>query len=192
MIALVSGGSGSGKSAFAEALAMRLDPGEKAYIATMHAWGREGAARVERHRRLRAGKNFFTVEQPVNLMALEGADWLQADKNTTVLLECTSNLLANEIFDPEGAGKEAVAAAMRGFELLAARAGNLIIVTNEIFSDGGDYDADMRFYLSALGSVNRQLAEMADAVVEVVYSIPVFHKGKAAVDAADIAGKADI
>ena len=192
MIALISGGSGSGKSAFAEALAMRLDPGEKAYIATMRAWGKEGAARVERHRRLRAGKNFFTVEQPVNLMALEGADWLQADKNTTVLLECTSNLLANEIFDPEGAGREAVSAAMRGFEMLAARAGNLVIVTNEIFSDGGDYDADMRFYLSALGSVNRSLARMADAVVEVVYSIPVFHKGKAAVEAAGIAGKADI
>ena len=62
MITLVLGGSGSGKSAYAEHL---LDgKTNKYYIATMQVYDAEGEKKVARHRRLRAGKGFVTIEQP--------------------------------------------------------------------------------------------------------------------------------
>ena len=50
-------------------------------------------------------------------------------------------------------------------------------VTNEIFSDGILYEGESEKYKEQLGQINCNLAEMADAVVEVVYGIPVWHKG---------------
>ena len=59
---LVLGGSGSGKSAYAEQL---LDGySRKYYIATMQVFDAESEKRVAHHRQLRAGKGFVTVEQP--------------------------------------------------------------------------------------------------------------------------------
>lgn len=176
MIVLVTGGSGSGKSAYAEDLARRLCPGEKAYIATMRAWGAEGEARVARHRALRAGKGFFTVERPLDLAGLAAEE--PRLTGATALLEDASNLLANEMFDPAGAGAEAVPAILKGLRTLGARAARLIVVSNEIFSDGVAYDPDTQRYIAALGEINRALAAAADAVVEVVYGIPVPRKGR--------------
>ncbi len=65
MITLVLGGSGSGKSAYAEHL---LDgKTNKYYIATMQVYDAEGEKKVARHRKLRAGKGFVTIEQPRDL-----------------------------------------------------------------------------------------------------------------------------
>ena len=64
MITLVTGGSGSGKSAYAEDVAVSAEGTEKYYIATMQIYDAEGERKVERHRKLRAGKGFTTVESP--------------------------------------------------------------------------------------------------------------------------------
>ena len=53
----------------------------------------------------------------------------------------------------------------------------MVIVTNEIFSDGILYEGESEKYKEQLGQINCNLAEMADAVVAVVYGIPVWHKG---------------
>ena len=109
MITLVLGGSGSGKSAYAEHL---LDgKTNKYYSATMQVYDAEGGKKVARHRRLRAGKGFVTMEQPRDIgevdfskraqQAMEPPD--RAGQNVTerprcALLECMSNLVANEMF----------------------------------------------------------------------------------------------
>ena len=61
MITLVTGGSGSGKSAYAESLLYSCE-GIRYYIATMQIYDAEGEKKVERHRKLRAGKGFLTIE----------------------------------------------------------------------------------------------------------------------------------
>ncbi len=61
MMALVTGGAASGKSAFAEQLALSL-PGPHAYVATMRHGDGETEARIARHRDMRAGKGFVTIE----------------------------------------------------------------------------------------------------------------------------------
>ena len=73
MLHLIIGGSGSGKSEYAENQAVLLSKKEDLslyYIATMKPFGEEGKRRVERHRRLRSGKGFFTIEHYVNLWYL--------------------------------------------------------------------------------------------------------------------------
>ena len=68
------------------------------YIATMKVFDKEGQARVERHKRMRSGKGFQTIEQPVSVEeALEKIGHPMASESTA-LLECMSNLVANDVF----------------------------------------------------------------------------------------------
>lgn len=167
MFTLITGGSASGKSEYAETLVTAL-PGRRIYLATMRPWDEEGRRRVARHHRLRQGKGFETLERYTDLAGLE----LPAGAN--VLLECLGNLTANELYDPEGGGGEAV---LRGVASLAERAAHLTVVTNEVFSGGAAYQGDTLRYLEALARVNRLLAARADAAVEVVCGLPNFLKG---------------
>lgn len=54
---------------------------------------------------------------------------------------------------------------------------NLVAVTGDVFDDGVSAAPALRNYLQVLGNVNRELAAMADEVVEVVVGIPVYLKG---------------
>ncbi len=158
MLSLVLGGAASGKSAWAEEHVLRLD-GRRIYLATMLPEGEEARARVERHRQLRAGKGFETLERATDLAGLA----LPADAN--VLLEDLGNLLANELFSPEGGG----AAALRGgLEALRMQCRHLTVVSSEVFSGGADYGASTLAYLRELARLNRLLAAEAELVAEIV------------------------
>lgn len=167
MFTLVIGGSASGKSAFAESLVMRL-PGQRIYLATMRPWDGECLDRIARHRRLRRDKGFETLERYTDLAGAE------APRGANLLLECVSNLAANELYDPDGGGVEAL---LRGVDALLERCENLTAVTNEVFSGGASYEGDTLEYLRALAQVNRALAERADAVAEVACGLPHVLKG---------------
>lgn len=169
-LTLITGGSGSGKSAWAENLAVALCPGEKLYWATMPPGGPEGAARIARHRALRSGKGFRTLECP----QLPPAADLPA--GGTVLLEDLSNLLANHLFSPHPP-QDPAAFLLEGLRPLAARCGHLLVVSNEVFSDGIPYDPETRAFLTHLGTLHRALAGQADLVVEVVCGLPLVLKG---------------
>ncbi len=171
MMILVTGGSGSGKSAFAEDTVLSLGDAGRIYIATMFPFDKESEKRVERHRRMRAGKGFQTVERYTDLKGLT------LPGEGTVLLECMSNLVANEMFMEGGAGENTVEAVMEGICRVRSRVRHLVIVTNEIFSEACAYGVDTVRCQEYLGRVNAGLAVMADSVVEVVYGIPVYHKG---------------
>ena len=167
MIWLVTGGSGCGKSTWAEKLVQSL-PGEKRiYIATMQVYDQESEKRVMRHRAQRASLGFRTVECEKNLSAA------QIDAGSVVLLEDLVNLTANEMFD--GGDPERIVPALRG---LASRCRHLVMVTNDLFSDGAAYSPSVREYMIKLAEINRMAAEMADCVVEMVCSIPVAMKGE--------------
>ncbi len=102
MIYLVTGGSGSGKSAYAEELVMQSGNEKRYYIATMEVFGEEGKKKVERHQKLREGKGMITIERPLNLSSLVLEEWEgEVDGKVTVLLECMTNLSANELFSRE-------------------------------------------------------------------------------------------
>lgn len=190
MMAVILGGSGSGKSAYAEDVTLKLAGGmRKYYLATMQVFGEEGEKKVERHRKLRSGKGFLTVEQPVNI--LEAVTKMEPGEKT-VLLECMSNLAANEMFGESEAkcGESGAEAAdfrtpeavshriLEQIRSLRAQVTHLAIVTNNVSEDGILYDEGTMNYLKALGSINQGLAAMADTVTEVVVGIPVLVKGR--------------
>ncbi|MEY8338391.1 bifunctional adenosylcobinamide kinase/adenosylcobinamide-phosphate guanylyltransferase [Lachnospiraceae bacterium 62-35] len=178
MMLLITGGSGSGKSAYGEERLLAF-PGEKRiYLATMKPWDEECRKKIKRHQAMRAGKSFETVEQYSNIHKAA------IPKHSAVLLECMSNLTANEMFGTEEmaegsfpAGEsEVVEKILSGVSFLKQQAENLVIITNEVFSDGASYDRETRSYLRALGRINCRLAAMADEAVEVVYGIPLYLK----------------
>ena len=95
MTVLILGGSASGKSKIAEETICSFCEGQKYYIATMKVGNdEENIERVAKHREQRKEKNFVTIECPNNRdNALKE---MSAKKNA--LLECVSNLVANEMF----------------------------------------------------------------------------------------------
>lgn len=171
MLILITGGAGCGKSAFAEKAALSLQPAEKYYIATMLAYDEESFQRIARHQQMRANKGFITVEQPFNISSIN------TPAHATLLLECMSNLLANEMFDERGSGHNAVSSIIEGIKSLTAKSQNVLIVTNEVFADAACYDEMTNNYIKNMGLLNMKITEIADVVVEVVYTLPICHKG---------------
>ena len=170
MLTLVIGGAASGKSAYAEHLAVQSG-GPRYYLATMQVWDAECARRIERHRQQRAGKDFQTVEVPTNL--LETISTLP--QGGCGLLECVSNLLSNEQFG--GSQEDPVTAILDGMAALQKKLDAVVIVTNEVFTDRVPNEIAMQQYLQNLGIINQVLASRSDVVIEVCSGIPVCWKG---------------
>ncbi len=165
MMVMITGGAASGKSQFAEDFicARCKNP---LYIATMRPFGEEADIRISRHRRQRAGRGFLTLERYTDIGS--------ADVSGCALLECVSNLLSNEMFEVGFNG--AAERTAEGILSLNERLELLVVVTNEIFSDGIKYPPETEEYIKNLAAVNRTLSAMADKVIEVVCGIPVFIK----------------
>ena len=184
MFTLVIGGAASGKSEYAENLILRAGPMPRFYLAAMEPLDDECRARILRHRALRTGKGFETVE------CYTGLERLRLPVRGAVLLECMSNLTANELYSPAGAAaaqenmtslQAAVAieaAILRGIDVLLPQCRELVVVSNEVFSGGWDYEGDTLRYLQVLAAVNRVLAERADRVAEIVCGRAVYYTGR--------------
>lgn len=96
------------------------------------------------------------------------------------MLECVSNLVANEMFLPEEIRGEQQTAqlVLQGIHALEQEVEELVVVSNNVFEDGICYDEAAMAYLRAIALVNEKLAAMAEKVVEVVVGIPVILKEK--------------
>ena len=196
MMVLVVGGSGSGKSSYAEKVTVslaqesvkeitksentslsdfKLNIAKKYYLATMQVFDDEGRKKVDRHRNLRNGKGFFTIEQPTRI---SGALEKMEDGDRTVLLECISNLTANEMFSEKKAMTEIQVTenVIRDIKMLKEQTNHLVVVSNNVFEDGITYDETTTKYIRAMGKINQKLAALADRIVEVVAGIPVIFK----------------
>ncbi len=171
MMILLTGGSGCGKSSYAEKLCMNR-PAPRYYIAAMKPYGPGGAEKVARHRKMRAGKGFETFERYTDLAGL------RLPARGTALLECVCNLTANEMFDEAGNRTDPYSRVLAGVEALRAQCDTLVVVTNDVGSDGEDYGEDTLAYMEAIGRINAAIAAQADAVCELVCGIPLPLKGE--------------
>ena len=172
MFTLVTGGAASGKSEYAESLILRANVFPRIYIATMEPFDDECRARIARHRALRTQKSFETVE------CYTGLERLSLPGEGSVLLECMGNLVANELYNPGGAGTDAEASILRGVDSVLRQCRELVVVSNEVFSGGAGYEGDTIRYLSVLAAVNRALAVRAGNVAEIVCGQAVYYKGE--------------
>ena len=198
MMILINGGSSSGKSAFAETLIEEQEKKEEVmaestgksmrggarktdmrhqpscYLATMIAWDEECRERIRKHRKMREKKNFMTIECPVDLLKAE------VPAGSRCLLECVSNLAANEMYrrdmeDPENGAMERI---LEGIRMIRKNADFLVVVTNDVSGDQGPYSEETEAYRKLLGGINCTLAGEADEVYEVICGEPVMVKKK--------------
>lgn len=170
MFTLITGGSKCGKSHIAEHLLENVHC-EKIYIATMIPYGKEAHAAIERHRVSRAGKNFVTIEKYTNI------NELNIPERSVVLIECIANLCANEMFDIrfDADVSDRIVNAVKKINKACS---HLVVVTNDVSRDGIKYTEETQLYIKNLCRINRQLALIADNVIECVYGIPVILKGE--------------
>lgn len=168
MITLITGGSKCGKSSLAEKILDKFS-GRKYYIATMHPYGSEAHDAIERHRKMRYGKGFETIEKYTSLNEIVIPD------KSTVLLECMGNLCANEMFGDKIINPvQKITDSIRYLDSISEI---LVIVTNEVGADGINYTSETMEYISYMGEINRNVADFADNVIECIYGIPVVRKG---------------
>ena len=186
MIVLVLGTPDSGKSGIAEDIVMRLatcsdiedscdeaacpagsSGMDKLYIATMVPFGEEGDRRIEKHRKMRVGKGFLTVEKYTEVDSLIG-EITDLDRKCC-LLECMSNLVGNEMHDPRNlslSDEELEKLITEQVLALGKRCGHLVVVANSFLTEDAGYDDETRRYVRIADRVNEILKAGADKTCE--------------------------
>lgn len=164
MIIWISGGSGSGKSKYAEDFIQKIANTQLYYIATMEVWDSEGAERVQRHKSMRKEKDFHTLECPL-------VENLPNNITGAVLLEDLTNLFMNEFYkNRECNPVEKIETALLK---LAERCKVLVIVSNQITADGKEHSPEMEDFLLKLVQLEEKLMEKSAEVYEIVAGIPI-------------------
>ncbi len=151
-IQLILGPNNSGKSLYAENLAVQNTGSPLFYLATMVPQTNDNLKRIEKHKLQRAGKGFSTIEESWNIHTLD------IPSNAVVLLEDASNLLANGIF----IHKSNESVCFERIISLAEHCKKLIIVS--IAGLTADYDAETNNYINQLNHLNELLEHVSSNV----------------------------
>ena len=174
---LIIGGARSGKSRFAQELAVKQG-GSVLFVATATAGDDEMARRIKQHRKERPA-DWNTLEATAGLGKRIPAEDRQSQ---TVIVDCIT-LLVNNIFSrfshqgeqsDEGQIEQAVTAEIEELiECIARLDSSFIIVTNELGMGLVPPDPVARLYRDILGKANQMIAEASDEVYLMMAGIPV-------------------
>lgn len=166
-IILITGGQRSGKSSYAERLALELSP-NPVYIATARVWDDEFRERVRRHQE-RRGPQWTNIEEERTLSRHDVT-------GRVVLVDCctlwaTNFFYANAMGKPEGTlpDVDATLEEMKAeFDRFTSQDATFIFVTNEIGLGGTSTNAVQRRFTDLLGWLNQYIANKADEVVMMI------------------------
>lgn len=163
-IILITGGARSGKSSYAERLALSLSP-NPVYLATSRIWDEEFRQRVLRHQANR-GPEWTNIEEEKELSrhSLQGR---------VVLIDCVTLWCTNYFFDLEADTDKALAAIKTEFDRLTEQEAIFIFVTNEIGMGGTSENLIQRKFTDMQGWMNQYIATRANQVLLMVSGIPV-------------------
>ena len=177
-IILCSGGARSGKSEFAEQLALSLK-GRKAYVATGQAFDDEMKDRIKKHQ-LRRGKEWITFEIPLHLHK----NWEQI-KNVSdvILIDCLTMFTSNHIFahgdiNTQEDSNRIESIILEELRLLLQEINNsndktVIFVTNEIGLGIVPENKLARYFRDITGRVNREVASAANKMYLTISGITI-------------------
>ena len=167
MFTFIIGTARSGKSVYAENRLLELgQDSPKIYVATAKIYDSEMAERVALHQQRRAGMGFTTIERTHDLGGLE------LPAGACVLVESLSVWAANEMFTEEGVNFQAGERVFADFMTLREKVKDVVLVSDDVFSDGKKYDALTEEYINTLGGLHVRLAALADEVIECISGIP--------------------
>jgi len=168
MIYFITGGERSGKSKYAQQLALELS-GKPIYIATSRVWDKDFEKRVQRHKDER-DERWTSIEEEKYLCKINL-------KNKVAVIDCVTLWLTNFYIDTKHNVDESLKQAKEEFEKLATLDSTLIIISNEI-GMGVHAETEIgRKFVELQGWMNQYLADKADKVVLMVSGIPVPIKG---------------
>lgn len=166
-VTFITGGTRSGKSAFAQSLAERCE-GPLLYVATAGIGDNEMAERVRRHRTAR-GARWDTLEEPLAL-----ADQLPpaAAGKGAILLDCVTLWLCNLLFHHDECESGVWPEVDRFIAFLPSLSAPLFLVSNEVGSGIVPDNRLSRQFRDLAGEVNQRLAAAADEAWLVVSGLP--------------------
>ncbi|MBP3838085.1 MAG: bifunctional adenosylcobinamide kinase/adenosylcobinamide-phosphate guanylyltransferase [Prevotella sp.] len=187
-IILITGGQRSGKSRYAEELALKLS-NAPVYMATARIWDDEFRERVDKHRQ-RRGSQWTSIEEEQFLSRYDV-------EGKVVVIDCITLWCTNFLFNHHAAAKGGGSGKEGGlpeiepilkemqveFDLFTRQDATFIFVTNEIGCGGVSENALQRRFTDLQGWMNQYVAARADDVVWMSCGIPVFIKqGKQLLD----------
>lgn len=169
-IILIAGGQRSGKSVYAEKLALSLSD-NPVYLATAHVWDDEFKERVRKHQE-RRGEQWTNIEEEKYLSRHD-------IYNKVIVIDCVTLWCTNFFFDREADAdtqptvSEALEEIKKEFDKFTDKDNTFIFVTNEIGSGEVSGNAVQRRFTDMQGWMNQYVASKADEVIMMVCGIPV-------------------
>ena len=162
-VILITGGARSGKSRYAEELALSLSM-NPVYVATAHVWDEEFRERVKKHQE-RRGPEWTNIEEE---MLLSRHDLT----GRVAVIDCITLWCTNYFFQMQEV--DACLEALKAeFDKFTANDATYIFVTNEIGMGGVSDNAVQRKFTDLQGWMNQYVASKADEVILMVSGIPV-------------------
>lgn len=162
-IILITGGQRSGKSSYAQNLALSLSPNPM-YLATSAVWDEEHRERIERHKKDR-GPEWSNVEELTELQNIDVA-------GRVVVIDCVTLWATNFFTANEGNIQISLDQLANRFSRFTAQEATFIFVTNEIGLGGISANDLQRRFTDLIGWTNQLIAKNADEVVLMVSGIP--------------------
>lgn len=168
MFIFISGSSRSGKSSYAESRLESFSGSLKIYIAASRVTDDEMKERVKLHQERRRDKGFITIERECDLGDVN------IPEGASVMIESLTAWTANEMFRDECVHDSDYVIGKIHSELegIRQKAMNLIVVADDIFSDGITYDALTELYMKTLAELEIMIASYADEVIEIFAGMP--------------------
>ena len=163
-IILVTGGQRSGKSAYAEKMALSLSDAP-VYVATAHVWDEEFRQRVLRHQQ-RRGPQWTNIEEEKTLSKHDLS-------GRVIVIDCVTLWCTNFFFEHQSEVIPSLEAIKDEFDRFTSQDATFIFVTNEIGLGGIAENKLQRLFVDLQGGVNQYIASHADDVYFVVSGIPV-------------------
>lgn len=162
-IILITGGQRSGKSGYAQRLALSLSS-SPIYLATSRVWDDEHRERIERHQADR-GSEWINIEEEKFLSnhQLEGR---------VVLVDCLTLWATNFFFDYDSDVNKSLSMMKQEFDKFTNQNAQFIFVTNEIGMGGTSENRVQRLFTDLQGWMNQHVAEQSDRVFMMVSGIP--------------------
>jgi len=163
-IMLITGGQRSGKSSYAQKLALSLNE-NPVFLATSAVWDEEHRQRIERHKRDR-GAEWTNIEELKDLQKINV-------NHRVVVIDCVTLWSTNFFHESNGDLEYSLAAITERFDAFIKQDAVFIFVTNELGSGGtSENDLQCRF-TDLLGWVNQYIASQSDEVILMVSGIPI-------------------
>lgn len=162
-IIYISGGQKSGKTSFAQKLALSLSP-NPVYMATSRVWDEDHKKRIQRHQEDR-GSEWINIEEEKYLSKHK------FDGNV-VLIDCVTLWMTNFFFDNNQDIDKSIEEAKTELRKLLKSDATFIIVSNEIGLGGSPADKMAFRFTDMLGLINQYIAKIADEAYLTISGIP--------------------